>query len=429
MSQIWIYSHDLKSKHIIESDVKIKTYDCITPQKTTFEIVKTDDIAANDIILIKDDKLFIGVIDEITQKETTEISLYPLEHIFDNELEIGKLTGDTDIVTYLQTQIINNFVSTDDPLMNLPFVFENTLTKNVAYKTIIDSNNLLDIINDVYLNTGVYLDYAPVYTNGLLTNIKIVFKNVAENDVRYIRYDNPQIVDKVSYEFSNNSTNKTTISYGDKKYKIYLREDNNITTNPNDEFRIKKVVNKNIEFTASEDLKENGVINLDKVAEAIIVMAQKELQGDVFGYQIMFTMLVNKNREWNYRQSCIFTSENKTFHSLVTRLEYLTEKTIRITLGAYRTKLHEKIQKLIKQPKEVGASLGGIQVTNAFLQDLYWFEQDADGNLYICSDTISSDALSSKFELDADKNLYVNYADNQRQNLSIDDNGNLQGDY
>ena len=74
MSQIWIYSHDLVRKDIIETDVKVKVYDCITPQKTTFEVKKNDKIHESDIILIKDEQDYLGVIDTVATSDTTEVS-------------------------------------------------------------------------------------------------------------------------------------------------------------------------------------------------------------------------------------------------------------------------------------------------------------------------------------------------------------------
>ena len=73
-------------------------------------------------------------------------------------------------------------------------------------------------------------------------------------------------------------------------------------------------------------------------------------------------------------------------------------------------------------------SLGGIKVTNGLGEHLYWFEQDSEGNLYVCSDGMSESDLQALFELDAQDNLYVNYKDNQRQALSIE-NGILVGGY
>ena len=425
MSQIWIYSHDLVRKDIIETDVKVKVYDCITPQKTTFEVKKNDKIHESDIILIKDEQDYLGVIDTVATGDTTEVSMYPFEHIFDSELDIDKLDGKMKVVQWLQTQIARNFIDTDDYLMRLPIVFESEI-EDVEYKTIVDTSNLLEVVNDIYLNTGIYIEFSPVYIAGKLANIKATFKNVASEEIRRIRYDNPQIVDKVNYEFSNTSANKVTIWVGKteeskgKPYKIYLREDNELTSNPNDKYRIKKVLNKNIDFTAKTN-------SADELAEAIIVQAQSTLKSEIFGYKIEFVMMVNPRRKWHYRQACVFVAEDRTYNALVTRIEYLSDKHLRITLGAYRTKLHEKIQKIMKQPKEIGSSLGGISVTNGLGQYLYWFEQDDEGNLYVCSDNYTEEELSGMFEV-VDGGLYVNYADGQRESLFIE-NGELIGGY
>lgn len=433
MSEIFIYDYAFNKKDIINTDVKIKNYDCITPQLTTFEIPKNKNIVDSDIVIIKDEnKEFIGIIDSVGGVNTTEISVYPIEHKFDNDLDIDNLNGSIGVVEYLKTQITRNFIDTDDIYMKFPFVFENTLEEDVTYKTIVDGSNLLDIVNDIYLNTGIYMDYDTVYENGKLSAIKVIFKNVSHETIKKIKYNNPQIIDNINYEMCNTSVNKVTIWVGADKennikgtpYKIYLREDNQLTTNPKDEYRIKKVNNKNIEFTADSEVKTD-----DEYAEAIIVTAQKELRPDIFGYKIEFTMLINKNSKWNYRQACVFIAEDRTFYTLVTRIEYLSEKHMKITLGAYRTKLHEKILKIMKPKETAGSSLGGITVTNGFGKYLYWFEKDSDGNLYVCSDNLTETELSAMFELDESKNLYVNYGDTQREYLSIDTDGNLVGGY
>lgn len=435
MSQIFIYDYSLTKKDIILSDVKIKNYDSTIPQLTTIVVPKNTNIQDSDVVLIKDENMFIGIVERVSTTQTTEVAIYPIEHKFDNDLELDYLDGTINVVEYLQNQITRNFIDTDDVYMRFPFVFENTLEDEVMYKTIVETGNLLDVINEIYLNTGVFLDYEPVYSEGKLNAIKIIFKNVSRETIKKIRYDNPQIVDNVSYEFSNTNSNKVTIWVGKtekekgKSYKVYLREDNELTTNPADPNRIKKVINKNIDLSADyaeeEDTEEEKA---KKLAEAIVLTANQELKSDIFGYKIEFVMLINKNSPWYYRQACVFKAEDKTYYTLVTRLEYLSDKHVRVTLGAYRTKLHEKLLKILKPKQVTGKSMGGISVTNGLGEHIYWFEQDNNGNLFLCSDYISEEKLSEMFELDADKNLYVNYEDNQRQALSIQ-NGELVGGY
>ena len=178
----------------------------------------------------------------------------------------------------------------------------------------------------------------------------------------------------------------------------------------------------NIDLTAETETAE-------ELAEAVVLIARDTLKSDIFGYQIQFTMLINKNSKWHERQACVFKAKDRTFYTLVTRLEYLSDKHLKITLGAYRTKLHEKILKLAKPKEKAGATLGNIQTTNGLGQYLYWFEKDTEGNLYVCSDTISTETLATMFEIDNEKNIYVYYGDNQRQALSISASGELEGGY
>ena len=428
MKQVWVYDYNLNKKDTLLTDLQIKNFDCITPQLTTFSVLKNEKIVDSDILIVKDTTEFVGVIDRISTDKTTEIAMYPIEHKFDNELDLDYLDGTMKVVEYLQTQITRNFIDTDDIYMKFPFTFENTLAEDVEYKTIVNTSNLLDVINEIYLNTGVFMQYIPVYSEGKLTSVKIVFKNVANEKIKKLRWDNPQIVDNVSYAFSNTSANKATVWVGKTEeskgtpYKIYLREDNELTTNPADPYRIKKVVNMNIDLTAETETAE-------ELAEAVVLIARDTLKSDIFGYQIQFTMLINKNSKWHERQACVFKAKDRTFYTLVTRLEYLSDKHLKITLGAYRTKLHEKILKLAKPKEKAGATLGNIQTTNGLGQYLYWFEKDTEGNLYVCSDTISAETLATMFEIDNEKNIYVYYGDNQRQALSISSSGELEGGY
>lgn len=424
MKQVFIYDYALNQKDVITTDVEITNFDSTVPQLTTFKVLKNNNIKTSDIVLIKDE--FIGIVERVGGVNYTEVAMYPIEHKFDNDLDIDTLDGD--VVAYLEEQITKNFIETDDIYMKTPFVFENTLTETYNYTTIVDSGNLLDIINEIYLNTGVCMDYEPVYTNGKFTAIKIKFKNVANEKVKWIRYDNPQIVGEIEYQMSNTSSNKVTIYVKEEdesftKYKIYLTEDNELTANPTDERRIKKVINKNIEFTADEEVE-----TADQYASAIFALAKKELKSDIFGYKIEFTIIRNKNSPWNYRQACVFVAEDRTYNSLVTRIEYLSDKHAKITLGAFRTKLHEKILKLSKPQAKLGSTLGGITLSNGLGQYLYWFEQDDEGNLYICSDVYTAQQLSEMFEIE-NGNLYVNYKSGQDEILSIDEEGNLQGVY
>ena len=155
MSQIWIYDFALKRKEIIVSDVEIKNFDSTVPQLTTFQVPKTTNISDSDFVIIKSKQDFLGLVERVTIGDVTEVAVYPLEHIFDNDLDLDKLDGTMKVVEYLIAQITRNFIDTDDVYMRFPFVFESTLAEDIEFKTVVDTGNFLDVMNNIYLNTGV----------------------------------------------------------------------------------------------------------------------------------------------------------------------------------------------------------------------------------------------------------------------------------
>ena len=104
-----------------------------------------------------------------------------------------------------------------------------------------------------------------------------------------------------------------------KLYYFYLREDNKLTTNPQDPLRLKKVKNKNLTLSAEYTSEQ-------QLAEALVLLAESELKGDAFAYSIQFNVLRNAINDWRYRQRCDFRAEDKLYESYITNIEYLNDK-------------------------------------------------------------------------------------------------------
>lgn len=427
MKQLLFCDHSLTLKKIVLTNATVNNFDCVSPQKTTLEIPLSMEIENSDLVIIKDQNTmqseYIGIIDTVQNDKTTVLLVYPFINIFDNECMLSQLDGD--VFTWIEKSINDNFVDTGDELNDFPIVVRNYLTTDVDYKQIIESNNMLDNTNDIFLNTGIYVEFSIGYTGGKPTTIYADVRNANEQTVFKIRYDNPIIVDgNVTIESSHTgSYNKAIIQIveeenGEKtvldtEY-IYLRDDNKLTSNPLDEKRIKQVKPKIIEYTPEENL------TTAEMGEALILLAQKALCGDSFDHSIEFVSIRNEFYDWKINRRCDFIAKDRMYETYVTKVEYLSDKHVKVVLGAYRYSLTDRFKELRKGDATAN-ELKGIEVSNAFGEEMYWFTQE-NGNLVLNYKTDAPD-----YSLDENGNLCIEYDDSTQEqpNLSIDGNGEL----
>ena len=198
-----------------------------------------------------------------------------------------------------------------------------------------------------------------------------------------------------------------------KEFEFYLRQDNKVTTNPEDSQRIKKVKNKNVDYTAETD-------DPDEIAEGLALLAQKTLCGDAFAYSIEFNVLRNAIADWKFRQRCNFMAEDRLYESYITSIQYLNDKEARVTLGAYRYTLTDKFKELRKNKKAIGDTFNGIAVSNRLGSTAFWFTQE-DGNLYL---NYPDGTTPPTFYIE-DGNLYVEYTTATAPDYEVESDGEL----
>lgn len=385
MKQFIVLDHFLNKKDIVITDITPQVFDCIVPQKTTFTFKNDLNISEEDVCVVRDLETlkieYLGIIDTIERDKTTRVATLPFISICDNDLKVDTLNaveGVSSVQDYIEAQLLNNFVNTDDIYSKFNMFVEDETNEPIYYKAVDDTDNLLDVLNEIYLNTGLYVDFEVVFTNGEASSIIAKIFNANEQDVKKIRYDNPQIIDKIDYKFSQyGNYSKCTIEVADTgtKVEFYLRQDNQVTSDPQNSLRIKKVKNKNVKFTADYE-------SMDALAEALVLLAQKTLCGDAFAYSIEFKIVRNAISDWKFRQRCDFLAPDRLYTTFITNIEYLNDKEAKVTLGAYRYTLTDKFKALFRQPKEIGSSLDGIEVSSALGRTIYWFSQE-NGNLVL----------------------------------------------
>lgn len=425
MKQFLIFDHFLNLRDIVTTDVSPRIFDCITPQKTTIDLLKGVKVEESDIVLIRDiNKLtedYLGIIDTKEETNVITLSILPLISICDDDCKITTLDGTKSIQSWIIEQLTNNFVNTDDKYHKYNFEFVDETEEEIMHKAVDNTSNLLEVLTDIYLNTGIYIDFQLKYEENKAVGIVVYIYNANEQEVKRIRYDHPQIVDKITYAYSQyGNYSKVSIKLADKDlwYYFYLREDNKITTNPDDELRIKKVKNKNIEYTSTYTTEQ-------ELAEGLVLLAETELLGDAFAYSIEFVVLRSAITDWKFRQRCDFMAQDRLYQSYITQIEYIDDKQARVVLGAYRYTLTDKFKRLLRPREDIGSTFNGINVQTALGNDVYWFTQNDAGELVLNyeGDTPPNYSLNENGEL-----IYTYDETLQNFNnrvLEIDEQGNL----
>lgn len=396
---LFCYKEDkkLRIRKSILTDVFVPVQDVISPQKTTLKILKTPEIEISDIIIIRDNDSgkieYIGYIDTIKTKTTTEIFCYPLINVFDNDYVLTQMYEETtnedgetvdsevDVYNWLKKNLENVFVKAQvynynldtskfDPYQALPLIIRNKLKKTVFYKKALDTSNLFEVYTDLFINTGVYIEfnelsYDGIYIDGIYCDI---YCNNDEEPI-YLREDNPQIqnVEIVDNTFTNynkliaiqsqkedENGNLVPATNSLQKYTFFLLEDNSITTDPNASGRFKQVRSKIMSFDVEEysneekkqlkeelNLANNVLVEVEikkRQAKALMLKVYNELQAKEYNLAITITMF--KNDRIKLHKMVDFVAESGTIYtSRITKLEILNDKQIKITLGALRNSL------------------------------------------------------------------------------------------
>lgn len=385
---LFCYKQDgkLLIRNDILTDVFVPVQDIISPQKTTLTILKNDKVEHNDIVIIRDNNSgvveYIGYIDTLVHKTNTEISCYPLINVFDNDYVLDQMfeksvdgTGvdvEVDVVKWLEKQLKRAFVDTDDKLQAFPFIIRDNIGRPVFYKRILETSNLFEAYVDLFISTGVYivfsgLSYNLNEINGIYCDI---YCNVDKAPYR-LRYDSPQVqsVDIVDNTFAGYNKIIATEELGEgvtrepQRYYFYLLNDNSITTNPNDERRIKQVRSKEITFSMEINEEEETKVRdeakskfraegftgeeLDKKVEEevnlyrakpLILAVHNELQAPEYNLQITINMLKNDNIKL-YGRVDFLAESGIIYTSNVTKVKRLNDLQEEITLGALRNSM------------------------------------------------------------------------------------------
>ena len=342
--QLLILNRDLTIKKVLIVNKVIPVEDIISPQKTTFEIVKNKDVKIGDLIVLKNDNNvneYIGVIQDIQTENTTILSAYPLINVTDMDFQLTSIANEV-VADWIQETLYNNLVNTDDKLLKLPLLFSD-YTDEDTLELSLEDGNLFDALITIFKKTGIYLNFELHYSSsgeldGIMCNIR-----KAGDDAITLRYDNPLLVERPTVELSQaQDTNKLIFKPADNEqthqdvYVFYLLDNNTVSQDENSANRINGVVQSIM--TYSDDNFDEG---LDKIAE-------ENLLGDNLNHQITIKILNNSGFNFNLYTKVIFIDENRTYETYVTRVENYNNVYKTIKLGVLRNTLTDKVKDLQK---------------------------------------------------------------------------------
>ena len=111
-----------------------------------------------------------------------------------------------------------------------------------------------------------------------------------------------------------------------------MLNDNSITTDPDDERRIKQVRSKEITFSLDEEATDQ------ENANALILAVYNELQAPEYNLKIEITMAKNDNIRL-YKRVDFRADNGVVYSSNVTKIEIKNDVQVVVTLGALRNSL------------------------------------------------------------------------------------------
>lgn len=326
--------------------------DALVPQKSTFNINKTDIKAdIGDYLVVRDrDYFYIGIITAIDEdrKKTLKVSTKDFLSKFDVKVPVGSFSGN--IASFLISLVSTHFVASGDSSQNLPYLvteIECTKYGTLSYEDD-QMENIIDLVEEFSKTYGIRLAYELVINAGRITNIKVKAVSVVKG-VK-LRSDLGTITDLVISDTNEASTNKVVYypKSDNETYtsiiSYYLYSDGTVSTVQSSDKRITPVIFK------SEQYSDNDYPNLyTKATSALIDSSLDHSISFDFAYSISKIETLKDLTLGTYVE---FVTPKKTYSTLITKITYKgTFNKATLVLGEYRATLTDKLKLLNRKEK------------------------------------------------------------------------------
>ena len=231
-----------KNTFEIKDVVQVKDYqinlDEETNAKTNITVLDTANVADGDIVLIKEEEnSYIGVIEEPNNEDGSsiyEIGAKYITNLFDRKiiLKNNNLIKEQGIEDFIAYTIENEFLNSDDTLLNLKYIDIEVVThtpKNFSVSTENGIYNFHTFINNCTQN------YNIVYTFTIENKrLKISIENIEDENIEIIDTNTTDIVNYIE-TFATNVVAKVTVLCANQKTHEYFLLNDRITTEDKNE--------------------------------------------------------------------------------------------------------------------------------------------------------------------------------------------------
>ena len=329
----------------IKDIVKYENYniniDEETNAKTTFDIMKKNNIANKDFAFIKRNNSidYIGIVDDIVNEngETKQsITCKYISNIFDRKiiLKNESLISEKGIEDFILYTIQNQFTQSEDQLLNLDFLDVEILTHTKIQKAIDNENGIYNFhtfVTNCTQNYDIALDFK--YENKRL-KLSIYKQEEQERKIDATLSD----VSNYTEMFEKNVTAKVTVLCADKsEHNWFLKSDRTVTDNINDENR------------AFGDIE---VVYTEKVEEAYQT-ALNEFKSNTYKHMITFDLyknskIINVNDLKIGTPINIKTMNNILLNTYISAINDCGGNFITFTTGNMRINFIDKLKKELR---------------------------------------------------------------------------------
>lgn len=234
-----------KNNFEIKDVVQIKDYqinlDEETNAKTSITVLDTANVADGDIVLIREEEnSYMGVIEEPNNEDGSyeyQISAKYITNLFDREIVLknSNLIKEQGIEDFIAYTIENEFLDSDDTLLNINYIDIDVLTHTPKQFSVSTENGIYNF--HTFINNCTQ-NYNIVYTFTIENKrLKISIENIENEDVKIIDANTTDIANYIETFATNVIAKVTVLCANQKTYDYFLLNDRTTTEDKDAENR------------------------------------------------------------------------------------------------------------------------------------------------------------------------------------------------